>query len=72
MTDKTRPPGGHAFEAVCIQPEGWLVLAPWVQTPDGYWWRPHLELQMRSDGESKRFAEHYARAINVAMTELKP
>ena len=66
-TAKQRPPGGHEFEAVQVVPEGWLVLAPWVQTPDGYWWRPHLDLSAGHSGAHGEYAAHYARAINAAM-----
>ena len=66
-TNKPRPPGGTEFEAAQCDPDGWLVLAPWVQTPDGYWWRPHLDLSPNYSSKHREFAEHYARAINAAM-----
>jgi hypothetical protein len=66
-TKQPRPPGGTQFEAVQCAPDGWLVLAPWVQTPDGHWWRPHLDLSPGYSGKHQAFAEHYAAAINAAM-----
>lgn len=62
-----RPPGGRWFEAVRIAPDGWLCLAPWVQTPDGHWWRPHIEGCQNYGEVSRKWAEHMATAINEAM-----
>ena len=67
--DARRPPGGHAFEAVQTDYEGWMCLAPWVKTPEGYWYRPHVEAnagRCRGD-EARAFCEHLAAQINAAM-----
>lgn len=68
-TEEPRPPGGREFEAVEVTPEGWLVLAPWIPTPEGHWWRPHLDLKLGGRNVHRSCAEHYARAINEAMRE---
>lgn len=62
---KTHPDGGWTFDAICLPPEGWQVLAPWVRTPEGYWWRPIL----RAPGwghDARAWAEHLARELNEA------
>lgn len=68
MSETARPPGGHQFEAVRCDPDGWLCLAPWIQTPEGRWWRPHIEMRGNLYGETARdFAEQMALAINAAI-----
>ncbi len=62
-----RPPGGHRFEAVRVAPEGWLVLAPWIQNEDGYWYRPHIDARGGHDERTREWAEYIAAAINAAM-----
>ena len=67
MSERPRPPGGHCFEAVLIAPDGWLCLAPWIQNPDGYWWRPHVAGCESYGEKSRKWAEHMAAQINGAM-----
>lgn len=61
-----RPTGGHVFECVRVSPDGWLVLAPWVQTVEGHWWRPHLDAYgVHQFGDDARiWGEHLAQHIN--------
>lgn len=68
MTAETqeRPLGGHQFEAAQIAPCGWLCLTPWIQTPDGHWWRANIEGYGHSD-KAREWAEHVAEQINRAM-----
>ena len=63
----SRPPGGHVFESVQIANDGWLCLAPWIQTKDGYWWRPHIDGCQGHNQESKDWSEHMARSLNCAI-----
>ena len=66
-SDPSRPPGGHGFEAVRIAPEGWVCLAPWIQTIEGHWWRPQIAMIGGLWGQSaEAFAEHLAQALNRA------
>lgn len=62
-----RPPGGTEFEAVRIAPEGWVVLAPWVTNPDGYWFRPHVAGAEGWSRGAEEWARHIADQINAAM-----
>lgn len=71
MTSSERPPGGYQFEAVQVSPEGWLCLAPWVQSEEGTWWRPHIAGCERYGDDAKRWAERMANAINQAMKDSK-
>jgi len=64
---RIRPPGGRFFEAVQVAPEGWLCLAPWIQTPDGSWWRPHIAGCERLGEVARLWAEDVAYRINAAM-----
>ena len=68
MQKGTRPPGGAAFEAVQVDPEGWLCLAPWIQTHDGYWWRPHIDGCARHGDLSRLWAEEMAKKLNAAIS----
>lgn len=68
---KERPPGGHEFEAVRVAFDGWLCLGPWIQNPDGYWWRPHIEGCHREGTVAKEWAEHMAKSINAAMRKKR-
>lgn len=65
MSDK-RPPGGSCFEAVQLLPEGWVVLSPWIQTPDGYWWRPQFNCSCWKQ-DAEQWSKHMAEEINKAM-----
>ena len=60
---KNRPPIGHTFEAVRLVPEGWVVLTPWITTPDGHWWRLHLS-SPGHDKEAEQWARHMASQLN--------
>lgn len=53
--------------------EGWGVMGPWIETPDGQEWRP-VWMPPRLDrdpfGEAaKSLAEHYAREMSRACWE---
>ena len=62
-----RPLGGTCFEAVRMDPEGWTCLAPWVQTPEGAWWRPHVAGCHGWGWESQEWANHMAKVLNAAV-----
>ncbi len=71
MRKNRRPPGGHEFEAVQIVPDGWCCLTPWIQTPDGYWWRAHIEVCCGYGEKTEHWAKHMAQQINAAMRKEK-
>jgi hypothetical protein len=56
------------FAACLLMPEGWVVLGPWVETPDGHRWRPHWlpTVGPKYGDAAKAEAEHYAREFNKA------
>lgn len=58
------PVGGREAEATFIPPAGWVVLLPWVQNADGYWWRPHLDVHV-SGARGQLLAEHLAKELNA-------
>jgi hypothetical protein len=66
-----KPPGGNCFDAVHLMPEGWVVLAPWIRTPDGYWWRPSFSCAGWTS-KAEEWAKSMATEINKAMKEGKP
>ena len=63
---------GDGFDAVFLMPEGWVVLGPWVETPDGHKWRPHWLSSVRPPygDAAKTEAEHYARQFNLAVARV--
>lgn len=63
-------PTSVAFEAVRIAPEGWRCLTPWIQTPEGSWWRAHIAGCERYGEESRQWAQHMAEQLNRAMAHL--
>jgi hypothetical protein len=69
MPNEPRPPGGQCFEAVRVAPEGWVCLAPWIQTEEGCWWRPHIAGGEGYGERSRVWAEDMARRLNEAMHE---
>lgn len=63
-THDRRPPGGHKFEAVYLKPEGWVCLTPRIYTPDGKWYRSHIEALGQ-----KQLAEHIAAQLNADVSD---
>lgn len=58
------------FEAVRLQPEGWVVLTPWISTLDGHLYRAHAWRSYSLAvgwNEAQREAEHIAAQLNAVM-----
>lgn len=57
---------GDQFDAVLLHPEGWVVLSPWVTTPEGHPFRLHITVAPAShDSACREWCEHIAGQLNA-------
>ena len=62
------------FEAKFLMPEGWMVLTPWISTPDDYKYRAHILVRgygREAEVECRRFADGLNKAIDLLVEARK-
>jgi hypothetical protein len=57
-----RPSSGSRFSAIKMNPEGWVVLSPWIKSQAGELFRLHC----CQCGQNQSLAEHLADQLNAA------
>ena len=56
-------PDNRRFIAVFL-PDGWVTLSPWIQTPEGAWFRVTVANWGMGSTEQEKLARHMADELN--------